>query len=244
MPMTEKMKIKSSVMINTLPIVYLSMRTHVRRVEMKRKRRVTSISSRSSAISGSCRLAERVSYSDDKSRARTQKATAMFIGDGGSDDGDNGDGDDGASQQGLGDSTRRSKAVAQKKKKKRKTKKGLSHQAMAVGAHETGRCTFGNIAAAITRLRIPGSAKGVSRHTLHGAFPHVTHARVNAVLKMAVAARKIIQIKDSFKVRKEQRSTVQVSNTATLSLSQTHFYLPEKALGDQLTNYSGSCKVE
>jgi len=141
------------------------------------------------------------------------------IGEGGSDDGDNGDGDDGASQQGLGDSTRRSKAVAQKKKKKkkRKTNKSLSHQAMAVGADETGRCTFGNIAAAITRLRIPGSAKGVSRHTLHGAFPHVTHARVNAVLKMAVAARKIIQIKDSFKVRKEH---------AALCRCPTHLHRP------------------
>jgi hypothetical protein len=127
-----------------------------------------------------------------------------------------GDDNENGSLEGLGDSTRRSKAVAQKKKTKKK-KRSLSRQAMAVGADETGRCTFGNIAAAITRLRISGSAKGVSRHTLHGAFPHVTHARVNAVLKMAVAARKIIQIKDSFKVRKEHRSTVQVSNTSTLS---------------------------
>lgn len=53
----------------------------------------------------------------------------------------------------------------------------------------------------INKLRTAGSSKGVSRSAIKAALPEVTAARVNASLKKAIAAGKILQVKDSFKVR-------------------------------------------
>ena len=68
--------------------------------------------------------------------------------------------------------------------------------------------SFDKLAATITKLRTPGSSKGVSRSAIKAAIPEATPARLNAALKKAIAAGKIIQVKDSFKVR--------VSSTGTL----------------------------
>ena len=61
--------------------------------------------------------------------------------------------------------------------------------------------SFASISAAINDLKVKGSRKGVSRSAIKAALGDVTAARVNAALKKCVASGKIIQDKESFKVR-------------------------------------------
>lgn len=60
--------------------------------------------------------------------------------------------------------------------------------------------SFATIAAAITSLKVAGSAKGVSREAIKGKLGDVSAARVNVGLKKAVAAGKLIQVKGSYKL--------------------------------------------
>eukprot|EP00912_Choanoflagellata_sp_UC4_P002511 UC4_evm1s1590 len=74
----------------------------------------------------------------------------------------------------------------------------IEHRIMAIS---TG--CFQAISDAITALRKPGSAKGVSRDAIKKFVGDAsTAARVNLALKRAVAAGKIVQVKDSFKLVK------------------------------------------
>jgi len=53
----------------------------------------------------------------------------------------------------------------------------------------------------IEKLRVAGSAKGVSRVAIKGALPTAaTAAQTNLALRWGVANGKLIQVKDSFKV--------------------------------------------
>ena len=53
----------------------------------------------------------------------------------------------------------------------------------------------------IIALKVKGSSKGVSRAAIKKGLGDVSAARVNLSLKKAVAAGKLIQVKDSYKVR-------------------------------------------
>ena len=66
---------------------------------------------------------------------------------------------------------------------------------------------FANIAAVITKLKVAGSAKGVSGQSIKATIlaqkgNKATSAQLNNAIKKAVAAGKLIQIKGSFKVAK------------------------------------------
>ena len=66
--------------------------------------------------------------------------------------------------------------------------------------------SFASVSDAITSLKVAGSRKGVSRSAIKAKLgDSVTVARVNVALKKAVAAGKLIQIGDSFKVRNTPR---------------------------------------
>eukprot|EP00729_Bicosta_minor_P025140 gene25140-11751_t len=58
--------------------------------------------------------------------------------------------------------------------------------------------SFQQISDVIADLKVKGSAKGVSRSAIKNGLPDITAARVNVALKKAVAAGKIIQVKESF----------------------------------------------
>ena len=62
--------------------------------------------------------------------------------------------------------------------------------------------SFDKVAAAITSLKVAGSAKGVSRQAIKGALGDVSAVRVNNTLKAAVASGKLIQVKGSYKLAK------------------------------------------
>ena len=62
--------------------------------------------------------------------------------------------------------------------------------------------SFDKVAAAITSLKVAGSAKGVSRQAIKGALGDVSAARINNTLKTAVASGKLIQLKGSYKLPK------------------------------------------
>lgn len=64
------------------------------------------------------------------------------------------------------------------------------------------QASFDKISAVIADLKVKGSAKGVSRTAIKTALGDVSAARVNMSLKKAVAAGKLIQVKESFKLPK------------------------------------------
>ena len=61
--------------------------------------------------------------------------------------------------------------------------------------------SFAQISDAITALKVPGSAKGVSRQAIKAKIGDAaTAARLNIALKRAVDSGKILQVKGSFKL--------------------------------------------